>query len=408
MELVKVSLSVVSGYLIGSILPGYFLPLWIKGIDIRKYGDGNPGVVNVKRNAGVFIAILTAIYDVSKGLLALFIAYKLFKLPFSYSYLAGFAAVIGNKFSIFLNFKGGRGIAATIGLFLFIFLKIIVCHLTPLEVFSLFAYIVIYALLLNIATHNRGDFFTVTIFPFLALYVILKIHIIFDLIFFLALSSVITVEAFKNLKRDEYKFYNEKQTFWRIIARPFALLFIPLGILLPKMTFLFLVGGVLAVFFLLDMLRILIPKIENVFQMEIVNSIRFFKKKEEGKISSMTNFLLGIFLCFVLFDRNVAFAALGFVSLGDMFGKIVGINSGRKKIFKKSERTLEGSLAFLSATITVAFFMWITGLLSLPVVLTGAFIATVTEAIPAQLDDNFSIPVVSGGIMELIKRFLIK
>lgn len=407
MENIKeLALSSVIGYLAGSFLPGYFLPLWIKGIDIRKFGDGNPGVVNVKRNATLSIAVFTAFYDVLKGLFSLLITQYVLHFHLVFCYLSGFFAILGHRFPFYLKFKGGRGIATTVGLFLFMFVKLLIQNLTVFEIICFFCYISIYALLLNLATGKNGDFFTITAFPFICIFMALKVRIVADLIFFLVLSSIIVFEALMNLKRDGFKFYNEKQTFWRVILRPFALLFIPLNFLLPRHLFLLMLGIILSIFFITDLLRIIVPKIDNFFQTDFVNSIKFFKKKEEGKISSMTNFLLGVFLCFLLFDRNIAFASLGFVSLGDMFGKIVGINTGKTKIFKNSEKTLEGSLAFLSASVSVAFFLWIGEQLPIYTGLAGAIIATVVEMIPTQVDDNFSVSVISGAIMELVKMFL--
>ncbi len=395
-------LPVFMGYLVGSFLPGYFLPLWVKKMDIRKVGDGNPGIINVNRNAGLALAVLTGLYDLPKGLLCVFISLYLFKLPVSLAYLAGVLAIIGHKFPFYLGFKGGRGIAVTVGMFLYIFIRILVLDFTWVEIIPFFIFIAIYALLLTLATHGKGDLFTVSIFPIMGIYMLSHLHLSADLIFFLAMASVMTAESGRNLGRDKIILSMDKPAGWRTIARLFALFFIPLGMALQRSTLLILLGCALALFFLLDLLRILIPKVERFSQAEIMPGFQLCNKEEQGKISSMTDFLLGIFLCFLLFDRNIALTCLGFGSLAACLGELVELNFGKRRIFTQSERTLEGSLAFLSGAITIAYFLWSGGSLTLPVAVIGVLAALLIAVIPSRLDEAFSIPLISGAIMFLL------
>ena len=92
-------------YLLGSITPGYWLAK-LKGIDIRKVGSGNIGATNVYRAMGIKYAALVGIFDILKA----FIPAYFFKSP-----LYGFFAVLGHAFPLFLGFKGGKGIASTLG-----------------------------------------------------------------------------------------------------------------------------------------------------------------------------------------------------------------------------------------------------------------------------------------------------
>jgi glycerol-3-phosphate acyltransferase PlsY len=395
-------LSAITGYLIGSFLPGYFLPLWINKTDIRKVGDGNPGVINVNRNAGFSMAFFTCLYDVSKGLLSVFIVHSVFKLPVSFAYLAGVSAVLGHKLPFYLGFKGGRGIAATIGLLLYIFIKILVQYFTWMEIVPFFIYIGIYALLLNLATHGKGDLFTVSIFPFMGVFMLLKLHFSADLVLFLALIIIMAAEAGRNLARDRIRFPGGQAGCWRDIARPFALLFIPLGMVFPRSSLLLMSGCVLIFLFLFDLIRVLIPKVEAFSRKEILGSFRICKEEEEGKISSMTDFSLGLFICFLLFNRDIAFASIGFISLAGFFAALVETNFGTTRIFAKGEKTLEGSLAFLSAAVTVAFFLWSASLLSLHVAMIGALAATLIAMIPRRGDEGLITPLVVGAIMSLL------
>ncbi len=135
------------GYLFGSFLPGYFLPLWFKKVDIRKLGDGNPGVLNVKRSVGLFPAIITALYDVSKGFIPMIILRCIFNFPEFFVYLGGFSAVLGHKFPFYLGFKGGRGFATSLSLFIFLFVKLLVQNFSSVQIIQFFVFLGIYFLL---------------------------------------------------------------------------------------------------------------------------------------------------------------------------------------------------------------------------------------------------------------------
>ncbi|MBE7087495.1 MAG: glycerol-3-phosphate acyltransferase [Clostridiales bacterium] len=96
--------------------------------DIRKLGSGNPGTLNMSRNLGLGFGLLTFFLDVMKGALPTLVAFLVLKdrtfenTTFVVSdlaiYLCGFMAVMGHIYPVFLKFKGGKGIASTIGVFI--------------------------------------------------------------------------------------------------------------------------------------------------------------------------------------------------------------------------------------------------------------------------------------------------
>ncbi len=101
----------ISSYLLGAIPFGLlFSKLW--GADPRKAGSKNIGATNVLRTAGTIPAILTLVFDISKGGIAIVIARMLEVNP---PWIAGLAAIIGHNFPVYLNFKGGKGVATSIG-----------------------------------------------------------------------------------------------------------------------------------------------------------------------------------------------------------------------------------------------------------------------------------------------------
>lgn len=112
----KPVLLVALSFLIGSIPFGDIIAR-IKGIDIGKVGSGNIGATNVLRSVGKIPAILTLVGDIMKGTVAVAIARYMVNDPLLEG-AAGLAAVAGHNFSIFLRFKGGKGVATSIGVLL--------------------------------------------------------------------------------------------------------------------------------------------------------------------------------------------------------------------------------------------------------------------------------------------------
>jgi len=110
-------LSIIIGYLLGSIPTAYIVSRIRKGIDIRTVGSGNMGGANVMREIGTHEGIFVGLVDVAKGAVAILIAQAL-NIPELWVFGAGFAALVGHCFPVFAGFRGGRGSATIIGIFL--------------------------------------------------------------------------------------------------------------------------------------------------------------------------------------------------------------------------------------------------------------------------------------------------
>ena len=110
------SVSILIGsYLLGSIPIGLIVGKVSRGIDIRQFGSGNIGATNVLRTLGVAPAAVVFIGDTLKGLAAVLAARSLLSEHHAVIVLAGLAAIIGHSASIFLGFKGGKGVATSLG-----------------------------------------------------------------------------------------------------------------------------------------------------------------------------------------------------------------------------------------------------------------------------------------------------
>ena len=112
-------------YLLGSVSPSYLFGKYLRGIDLRQHGSGNVGATNVFRVLGTGPGITVLFLDILKGWVALAIfpkgwpaPFQLFQDPMLYPILLGASVIAGHNWTIFLGFKGGKGVATSGGVFL--------------------------------------------------------------------------------------------------------------------------------------------------------------------------------------------------------------------------------------------------------------------------------------------------
>ncbi|MDR3721507.1 MAG: glycerol-3-phosphate 1-O-acyltransferase PlsY [Candidatus Acidoferrales bacterium] len=105
-------------YLLGSIPFGLLVVKARGGPDIRSTGSGNIGAANVARTAGALAGVLTLVLDAGKGYLAVWLAGRWTGGNFHWMMAAAVAAVVGHMFPVWLRFKGGKGVATGLGVFL--------------------------------------------------------------------------------------------------------------------------------------------------------------------------------------------------------------------------------------------------------------------------------------------------
>lgn len=127
-------------YLIGNLSSAYFIVKIFKNDDIRNYGSGNPGATNALRVYGKKIGALTLILDLLKGLVAVYIG-GLIGGDFG-KFISGIAVVLGHDWPVLLGFKGGKGIATSIGVLLAINpLTALACLLLGLPIIIISRYV---------------------------------------------------------------------------------------------------------------------------------------------------------------------------------------------------------------------------------------------------------------------------
>ncbi|MBF0247403.1 MAG: glycerol-3-phosphate 1-O-acyltransferase PlsY [Alphaproteobacteria bacterium] len=111
------AVAAVGGYLLGAVPFGIVIARLFGLGDLRKIGSGNIGATNVLRTGNKPAALLTLLLDSGKGAIAVGVAHALSPEPLA-MLAAGFAAVLGHNFPVWLKFKGGKGVATTLGVLL--------------------------------------------------------------------------------------------------------------------------------------------------------------------------------------------------------------------------------------------------------------------------------------------------
>ena len=128
--MVYILAAVITSYLLGSISFGVIFSKLFAKKDVREYGSGSAGMTNVMRAIGLLPGVLTFVFDAFKGFAACYLAkYTFFPLanyfsngewytePIYGAYLCGLVCMLGHMFPLFFRFKGGKGVATSVGIF---------------------------------------------------------------------------------------------------------------------------------------------------------------------------------------------------------------------------------------------------------------------------------------------------
>jgi dolichol kinase len=162
------------------------------------------------------------------------------------------------------------------------------------------------------------------------------------------------------------------------------------------LVYLLLFLGILA----FDLARLRLPSL-NAWALEGMGTL--LRPEEADTLSGSPTYILGVALSLFLFDLPVAIAAVLFLAFGDVAATIVGETWGRTGLLGKS---LEGTAAFVVAGIAAGALPHLFGRgLPFPVLFAGAATAAVVELLtPRRLNDNLTIPLISGAVMTLLGR----
>src|SRR5437016_11250550 len=125
--MINAVVALAAAYVLGAIPFGYLLVKWTTGADVRAAGSGNIGATNVWRSSGKAQGVVTLLFDIAKGYLAVWIAGRLTDGSPLWTSAAALAVMAGHAYPVFLGWRGGKAVASFIGAFL---------RLTPLPVIA--------------------------------------------------------------------------------------------------------------------------------------------------------------------------------------------------------------------------------------------------------------------------------
>ncbi|MGE5582495.1 MAG: glycerol-3-phosphate 1-O-acyltransferase PlsY [Bacillota bacterium] len=142
MSIFKTIFVIIGSYLIGSIVTSDIVT-WFKKVDLRSQGSGNVGATNAFRVMGSFYGALVLVGDALKGIIAVLLGRWLNPFPnFDLAILAGFLVIIGHNWPVFSRFRGGKGIATSLGVISILTpWSITVAFTTWLVVFIVFGFV---------------------------------------------------------------------------------------------------------------------------------------------------------------------------------------------------------------------------------------------------------------------------
>ncbi|MEE1006965.1 MAG: glycerol-3-phosphate 1-O-acyltransferase PlsY [Acutalibacteraceae bacterium] len=198
MNYIGVLAAVVIAYLLGSInFAVIFANAFLKK-DVRELGSGNAGTTNVMRTAGFLPGALTFICDALKGFAACFIGKAIFMyifpdtIPWIYvAYMCGVACMLGHVFPIFFGFKGGKGVATSVGIFAVCCPIAIILGLTVFAIMTLITKIVSLSSLIA----------TVTVISLSIVFYNSEADIVLPAVLSIAMGVIVFLKHKENIKR---------------------------------------------------------------------------------------------------------------------------------------------------------------------------------------------------------------
>ena len=121
--------------------------------------------------------------------------------------------------------------------------------------------------------------------------------------------------------------------------------------------------------------------------------------EQKGAITGATFYIVSTLLCILFFDKPIAIVSIFFIIFGDTAAALVGMKWGRIKLI--GNKSLEGSAACFIVCAVITLF-WLNPIIGLA----GAFVATFVELLPLRIDDNLTMPLISGVVMQLMTNYL--
>ncbi|MCJ7650513.1 MAG: glycerol-3-phosphate acyltransferase, partial [Candidatus Lokiarchaeota archaeon] len=301
--------SLIMGYLIGTVNPGYLFGRIVKKVDLREVGTKNAGTSNTLKVLGMKYAVPTALYDIFKALLAVILT-LLMGLDVYWAQFSGMMTIIGHIFPFYLNFRGGRGVASAIGMWLFY--VGVYCSLDLAFIFM----IVYFLLLATIFSFITRVFNLIPITSFSLMIVFVFIHysgylLVYNIWFTLIIAHIIVFTGIDFFSEVEIKIDNESFTGhkWRIVLRFGSIIFLffyeffSLAISLISITLF------AAIFISLDFIRLFREYRVDSDDKSSKKVDVLYREKEHKNFSSITVYIVAYIITLIVFPKNIAIIA---------------------------------------------------------------------------------------------------
>ena len=162
---------------------------------------------------------------------------------------------------------------------------------------------------------------------------------------------------------------------------------------LDKPTMLVIIGILTGLALAVELVKWLSPRFGEFFFQIFASLLRTHERK--GAMTGATYYLISAFLCIFFFAKTLAIVCIFFMILGDLAAALVGKKWGRTKLLGK--KSLEGSTACFFVCVVIALVK-----LNPIVAIVGALVATIVELIPFPIDDNLTVPLISGAVMHFL------
>ncbi|HET7601954.1 MAG TPA: glycerol-3-phosphate 1-O-acyltransferase PlsY [Gemmatimonadales bacterium] len=114
----RLAVALLASYLLGAIPTSFLAGKLFRGIDLRQHGSGNLGATNLYRTLGARFAIPVGLFDMAKGAIPVMLIAPMVSSSRYFAILCGIMAVVGHVFSVFVRFRGGKGVATASGVML--------------------------------------------------------------------------------------------------------------------------------------------------------------------------------------------------------------------------------------------------------------------------------------------------
>ena len=164
---------------------------------------------------------------------------------------------------------------------------------------------------------------------------------------------------------------------------------------LDQRTMLICIGGLTGLALIVELLKWLFPPFGAFFFKMFAFLLRTHERK--GAVTGATYYLISAFLCILFFAKTLAIVCIFFMILGDLAAALVGKMWGKTKLLGK--KSLEGSAACFVVCAVIALVP-----LQPVIAIVGALVATIVELIPFPIDDNLTVPLVSGTVMHFLMQ----